>query len=545
MIETVSLFWDKIGKRKQYWIPVLFFTISTYGFSVFSRTISIDDLASDYYIGNSHAMIGSGRWGMDLWPKLAGIPVLSPASDRLLATVFLLTAGILFAAMFFYIQPDRHGILHLGKYTILTCCLITYPILGEIWEYTGANYISTGEMLISIVTCYYLLSRRTIRAKELLLAGIMMTLPMSSYESGVAFYITLVCATLFYRFCMWNEKKRGIDYWKEAVLFAIPLFFALGIRWLIGVILRKILCVESITIGATAIIWGTAPFADVLRKLILDTFLNYFLNSLVYLPLTVFLLAGIFLICYSVFLTIKKRNIIAGIGGLLLIMSVFILPVVQGSFMRYRTAIPLSAFVSFSFFVVMELSEDKGRLVKSFVSILAIYVMWIQSAYLNSELSLNNQRSENEIRLMSSLAQQILEVDEEKPVIFVGDYNLGEYFRNAKKPYVGTFYGDLYQRAINRVKDRYGYYYYTFFHLTEFPDSNVNSVINWAMGFPGMMQSYLEYLGYDIHVIDRGTDPEAVTQAEVLAANKHMHSYEVMEMEDFLLVTLQLNGTGR
>ena len=538
MFDSVRQFWTHIGRRKNYWIPVLFFTISTYGFSIFSRTIGIDDLAADFYVGSGKVMIAAGRWGMTLTSFLDAIPRLSPASDRLLAASFLLAAGILLSSMFFHISRGQTNNYLICKYTVLSCWLITYPILGEIWEYTGANYLSTGGMLISIVTCYYLLTRQTIGVKEYLSAGTLMTLPMSSYESGVLFYVTLVCAVLFYKYCIWSDQRKRNKYWKNAFCYAIPLIVAFLLRWIIGNLLRLILGIAKGQNGATGIAWGKDPFPDVLRKLILDTFLNYIVNGIVYLPITLFIVAETFLIGYSVFLSLKKRSCMILIGGVLLGLSVFTLPIIQGDFMQYRTAISLSMLTSFSAFCCIECFERNSKKIKIIVGFLALYLLWIQSAYLNSELALNNQRSENEMRTMSIIAQKIMSTNSEKPVIFIGEYDLGDYFTHAKKDYSDTPAGKLYQKAIDAFINRYGDYYYTFFHLTEFPDSNVNSVINYSVAVRGMMEEYLSYLGYDIQVIDRVSNPDLVADAKIIVDNTKMHPYDVVETENYIIATL-------
>ena len=540
MLESIKTFWNQVGRKNGFWIPVLFFTISTYGFSIFNRTVGIDDLAADLYVGSGNVMIAAGRWGMILWNKLAAIPRLSPASDRLLAATFLLAASILLSGLFYHVRNDKQNRTYVCKYTVLSCFLITYPILGEIWEYSGANYMSTGGMLVSIVTCYYLITRWKVGIKEVLVAGVLMTLPMSGYEAGVLFYITLVCALLFYQFCLWGDRNRKNLYCKNAILFALPLVIALFLRWGIGNLLRLILRVEKGFNGATGIAWGNAPFSDVLRKVIIDTTLNYVVNGIVYLPITFFLFAELFLFGYSVYLAIKKRSSMILARGVLLAISVFILPIMQGTFMQYRTAIPLSMLVSFSLFCLLECYEGTGIVKRATLSVLAFYLIWVQSAYLNSELALNNQRSENEMRTMSVVAQKILSIDSEKPVIFVGEYDTGEYFKQAKKEYVDSVGGDLYQKIINAFKNRFGDYYYTFFHLTEFPDSNVNSVSNYSLAVNGMMENYLAYLGYDIDVIDRNSELELVEEAKDIAQKTGMRSYEVQEEENYIIATLQL-----
>ena len=539
MTESIKLFWNQIGKKKSYWIPIMFFTISSYGYSVFNRTVGIDDLAADLYVGSGHVMIAAGRWGMNVWTKLAAIPRLTPASDRLLATSFLLLAGIMLSALFFHIHHSLQEKQYVHKYTVLSCFLITYPILGEIWEFSGANYMSTGGMLISIVTCYYIETRKSVGFKDLMLVGMLMTLPMSSYESGVLFYITLVCSVLFYRYCLWNDQRKRSLYWKRAFQYVVPLVVAFLLRWIIGDLLRLMMGVAKGQNGATGVSWGKDPFSDVLRKLIIDTFLNYVVNGIVYLPLTVFVGAEIFLLIFSIVLTIKNRNGMILAGGLILSVSVFALPVIQGTFMQYRAAIPLSMLTSFAVFCFLELFEEKDRIWKMAACFLAFYLLWIQSSYLNSELALNYQRSENEMRTMSILAQKIRSTNPKKPVIFIGEYDIGDYFRDAKKNYSGTWKGEIYQEVIDSFKNRFGDYYDTFFHLTEFPDSNVDSVINYSVAVSGMMENYLSYLGYDIQVIDRTDNPELAQDARVFAEKAQMQDYEVMETDDFIIATLE------
>lgn len=225
-------------------------------------------------------------------------------------------------------------------------------------------------------------------------------------------------------------------------------------------------------------------------------------------------------------------------GGLILCVSVFTLTFIQGRFMQYRTAIPLSALTSFAAFSFMELLEGKKKNAIVIINCLACYMLWVQSAYLNSELALNNQRSENEMRSMSILAQEILSTNPEKPVIFIGKHNSGEYFKHAKKEYSDTMAGVFYQKVIDAFKDRYGDYYYTFFHLTEFPDSNVNSSINYSVTVEGMMHDYLAYLGYDIEVIDREREPELLNKAYEIARATGMKPYEVQEADDFIIASL-------
>ena len=118
---------------------------------------------------------------------------------------------------------------------------------------------------------------------------------------------------------------------------------------------------------------------------------------------------------------------------------------------------------------------------------------------------------------------------------------MGDYFRQAKKDYEDSITGHVYQEVIDAFKNRYGDYYYTFFHLTEFPDSNVNSMINYSVAVEGMMEKYLAYLGCDIQVVDIRTDRDRIEEAAEIVRITGMQSYCVMETEEYIIATLQIS----
>ena len=46
MRSLIKEFNEKIAGRKEYWIPLLFYTFGAYGFSMLNRTVGADDLAT-------------------------------------------------------------------------------------------------------------------------------------------------------------------------------------------------------------------------------------------------------------------------------------------------------------------------------------------------------------------------------------------------------------------------------------------------------------------------------------------------------------------
>ena len=87
MYNTMKSFYLNVIKRVSYWLPLLFWAVLSYGFSTFNPTVSIDDLAREYYVGDGNAMISATRWGMVVWVKLLSTVKYIPGLDHLLISL--------------------------------------------------------------------------------------------------------------------------------------------------------------------------------------------------------------------------------------------------------------------------------------------------------------------------------------------------------------------------------------------------------------------------------------------------------------------------
>ena len=59
-------FYKDIVSKKQFYFPIVFYAIVGYSFSIYNRTVGVDDLMRDFNVNNVNGML-SGRWGMVLW----------------------------------------------------------------------------------------------------------------------------------------------------------------------------------------------------------------------------------------------------------------------------------------------------------------------------------------------------------------------------------------------------------------------------------------------------------------------------------------------
>ena len=138
--------------RFSYWGITLLFSITAYGFSMLNRTISIDDLTKDLYIGRGQKMLAGTRWGMELWHNVLGVTQVTPFIEKFFGVLFLMMAATLVSCIFYLLGGKSKCIM---RYTILSVLLITYPLINEIWEYSGANMIVACNLCIVAGTVLY------------------------------------------------------------------------------------------------------------------------------------------------------------------------------------------------------------------------------------------------------------------------------------------------------------------------------------------------------------------------------------------------------
>ena len=191
-----------------------------------------------------------------------------------------------------------------------------------------------------------------------------------------------------------------------------------------------------------------------------------------------------------------------------MIASLFGISLLQGVTLPLRVAHIMSVFVAFvAYYVLICLGKSNFKKLKTVMIILLFFLAYRQSVCLHTLLALNNQRSDNEARIVNSLGQRLYsEFDLHKPVIFCGYYDMGD--------------------NINRQSE----------DLTE---TNVKSILNWAMvafGNQDMMKEIFSYYGYDINVMEdpfKEKDIYDYTEEAILSG---MRPFGVKEFDDYILV---------
>ncbi len=527
-LETWNSFRRDVLRSRLYWLCLAFITALGYLFDLTNRSMGIDDMARVHYFGDDHALLAGTRWGVALWIRLLSSTEYAPFADKFLSILFLVISAVLFSRiLYIYCGGRKYSTL---VCTLFSCLFVSYPLIVEIWNYNGIIPALTGNVMLGAAAILLLYDERKIFSRRTVLCGILLSIVVSGYEASAFLYVTAVFSVLLMDRVMGIEKKWVI----KGLRYLIPLAAGVVLRYAVGFGIIRLLGLEYVHNGQTGIMWNfkkdlITQFLPVVRQS-LDF---YFARALIFLPITVFVsgaLAG--LITVSV-ITVKRKDPAILLISLLLFISVFFQSVLQRQMMPYRTAQTLQYFSAFSLsMVIFALSVQNRRFLFPAALVIVSYLAYRQGIFLNQALALNNQRSDNEAAVVHNIGYRLKSMYDDKPVIFVGNHDLGGNINRQTRPDPSTPGGYLYRK----IAIHFGWDY----DKTRIYDRGVTSVLSWAetaFGDPRMMKEIFSYYGYDITV------PEVLSWRSYsdyvqISLDEGMKPLEIRDMGDYLLVLL-------
>ena len=526
-------FYNDILSNKKYILFVLFFAFVAYGFDLFNATISMDDMTFSIFGVEDHYAVRIMRWGIYLIYPFISTKEFSPFINSLFALLLLLIASALLSFLFYCINGKKKNIF---AYTILSSLFVTYPLINEIWDCSAmsVNILYNGisfYMCLVIPCAIYLYFVDGFSIISTIIAGLILSPVMAGYESVIALYVTLVFIIIYYKNS--NDEYGGkFDWFFDGIRYALPLIIALVIRIVVGNILLVIYDVESASSLARTS-WSTKSLLEVIIQILYNGW-YYIVRGLSYFPICEFVIAVIiYLVIICLDSKSKKNNMLFGI---FILLSVFLLSLVQGDYLYYRLAQTVQLFVAFVGYLVVDKWNGKYC---NIVIIFALLICLRQSICLHNYLTLNNQRSENEAYIARQIGYKIYsEFDKEKTVIFCGEYQLGDFIQQQiiiDEDSLGGRVESWFREKLGVEQTR---------KYEEFVFNNINSYFNKQMdAFNGqkLLQKYLSYYGFDINVLSDLSDEEEDKLKgyyENIAKEEGMNPCGIKDMGDYILVYL-------
>ena len=529
--KTVWKDYQKDVLQKQiYWICIAFIISLSYLFDLLNRTVGIDDLAREKYFSNEHISLSTLRWGGTLFCRLFSDVKYTPFIDKFVSIIFFIIGSVIYSGILYrYIQKNKYRLFFC---ILLSCLYISYPIVNEIWNYNGINYVWTGGAAAVAYVVFALTGNRKIFCRKTLICSLLLSVAISSYEASAFLYVTVVLGVILLDSVFISTK----EWFTKGLYFAIPLIIAFLLRYAIGFSLVHLFHLSYYQNQTSGINWQLNHFVTQLNELIFDTFINYGLKALLYQPIAIFIYALVSTLSLIVCLSIKTKKPLFLFLYLVLVLSLFAQSFVQGFVLPYRTALTLQFFCPFTLTLgVFAISLAGIQILFRLYCVFLCFICYRQGVFLNKTFALNNQRSDNEAAIAYHIGFQLKQFDTSKPVYFVGEINVGEFINNQTHPDPSTLGGYLYKK----IAVDYGLQGKIYNYMRIY-DTNNNSIINWnrrAFNDQSMMYSYLSYYGFDI------TSSETMDFREhdyylQQAVDVGMEPFSVRDMGDYILVYL-------
>lgn len=531
---------------------VLLTVVLTYGFATFNVTVSIDDLEGDRYVGSGNAMLAAGRFTITLLSVLFGYgaKVLQNAyAIDILAITGLIWSAANFCILFRRICKDAFtreaGI-------VFSCIFLSYPLMHEIWEYTGANLcVSFGFWADSIVLLlmYDVIHEHTPgRWKKILLSTVLMMFVCAGYESMVPVYIFTVFAVLALQVIYGSKKEKTLlEILRQGICYALVLAAGLVLR---VVVHRVILFVTGIGYqinGATFIYWGNVPFRSILKHLLLTWTQNYVLKGLIYLPITELVVTGILFLILGL-CACRKHGITLLLPGLGMYASLVILSLLQGTVSQYRTCQVFGMFVAFVLmYLVIHAASWKHSALHSGLLILCCLLCFYQAQCNNDYMTLNHVRSQQEAYVVKDIGTDLVrDFDMRKPVIFVGSHDVSPEILEEASVSPDNMGWKLYQKLFLAVSDvltdPHSGSFMEYPLTRKLPQNNINSVIGYGISAfqQEAMQHLFAYYGFDYVLADCAVlQPEA----DAYVAENNIPAYPqagyIRDVGEYIIVHIQ------
>lgn len=534
---SLNSFYREIVSKKAYYLPIILFSIVAYGFSMMNRTVSWDDMLRDHYFGSGQIAL-AGRWGMLFLVKLFGVVDFNPFVDRFMAMLFLMLAATALCFVFYVSGRSRN----VWGYALFSSLFVTYPLVNEIWEYQGANFFMAIGCLLSTLAVVSLRWDMS-KTKRMIWATLLLLLPVASYESAAFYYVTLVCFIAFYDTVVVGEKPKSFREWLFLFIpYVLPLIFAIIIRFGVSAVLCWIWDLTPVTGGDTEIHWLSGSFASVLVHFFKINIMQYVFAALIYFPITEFLVASIIFVAYFIGCSIQKKSVYPAVMGIIVLLSVFLLAIVIGDVLCYRHSLPLTLFVPVAFYLLYQFVQNRGRKAQTLTISIALFVLcWHQSVCLNNILSLNNQRSDNELAMLHGVGQRITADYDKKPVIFVSPCSEGEWVRNRTHINPNSWNGRLYNALMKHIVSDPASYDVSSHYIFETNVTIVTKEYN-------ALRELFTYLGYDVDVVGpvekpyteehRNRDLSILEEATQIAKENNMKPFQIMDAGSYLVVML-------
>lgn len=414
----------KFLKTPIFIVPLIIVIIASYGYLLTHSTVNIDSLTYELYHENN-LLLGQKRVMSPLIEKIFHTMNYYPFFGDFLGLLLITIWAILFCTVFDVITKSK---IKIGAYTIFACIFMSYPlIMDEIAAATMSICIGLGFCFIAIALALMNEFARQNKDKFLILSTIIIFGAISLYESFALVYIIGTLAIMLLKILFVNEKKLKLrEHILEGLKFALPLILAFLCNIIIPNLIIAIFKIPMNTFADRGSKYAELGMIGGLKYFIFSVLKTYIASALGYFPITVFVISIIIAITMGIIMSVKKKDGTIFLLFLGMIITLFLICIIQGKDAPYRTCQQFHLFIGLIFMLLSNIliSKDIKKFIKNAAFFIIGIILFYQVKTTYTLQYINDLRFQKEQTDMKTIANQLLsKYDvENKPIIFIGKY---------------------------------------------------------------------------------------------------------------------------
>ena len=403
-----------------YIFPVLISTILCYAYYITHETVTIDSLSSDrYYHG---LLVAQGRLTATIVENYLGFEHLPIAVENIIGLICFILGATVFCIIFDKAKPQKSVL----PYTFFTCLYITFPLMNEYFMFKGSVLTTGGSILLVSFALYFALKIKNLIA-SILISSIFIFFAYSWYESFILVYIGAVFLLLI---LLADGQKSQKELFFNGFWLAPTLFLGFSLEEIISNAIINICNITPDNNNAVGTAWLSS--SATLKSFFYDFIYSFVSKIFCYAPFTIlfiFLAVAFILMIFQAKSTKKPILVFFYLG---LALTVFFLSIYRGAESAYRTeqGIPfyIGAITLLLSSKIINLNGKKALKIIASLSLVIILTVQIYSS--NYWYHVNVLRDKEEKQVVCNIAKDLEKYDKNKPVIFIGYYQLSNNIKD-------------------------------------------------------------------------------------------------------------------
>lgn len=430
-----------------YIFPVLISTILCYAYYLAHETVTIDSLSSDrYYHG---LLVAQGRLTATIIENYLGFEHLPIAVENIIGLICFILGATVFCIIFDKAKPQSNVL----PYTFSTCLYITFPLMNEYFMFKGSVLTTGGSILLVSFALYFALKIKNLIA-SILISSIFIFFAYSWYESFILVYIGAVFLLLI---LLADGQKSQKELFFNGFWLAPTLFLGFSLAEIISNAIINLCNITQDNNNAVGTAWLSS--SATLKSFFYDFIYSFVSKIFCYAPFTILFifLAVAFVLMILQTKSTKKPILIFFYLGLAL--TVFFLSIYRGAESAYRTEQGIPFYISaITLLLSSKIINSNGKkALKIIASLSLVIILTVQICSSNYWYHVNVLRDKEEKQVVCNIAKDLEKYDKNKPVIFIGYYQLSNNIKDKYTVKKDSVAGKIIDYTSKKAKKPYAY----------------------------------------------------------------------------------------